>query len=168
MVRNHYSPPPSMTFLLDAGSRVVWASYLSQPYTSKQVIGHLAWANVAPPHDKTVQSAILLATATAKPQMVDVTDTLGSTYRAWYMPAKLGKVRTVVECIRLPEAVSRLTDREVQVCKLLATGAAGKEVSRRLGIRRTTLDNHRRNIAAKLGIPTPSLVAWAAAHQQWF
>ncbi len=52
-----------------------------------------------------------------------------------------------------PYAESRelsLTDRELEILSLIARGCLGKEIAVRLGLSKHTVDNHRKNILAKL------------------
>lgn len=50
------------------------------------------------------------------------------------------------------KAVSPLTERESDVCKLLVAGYSNKEVARTLGISENTAHTHRSSIYAKLGV----------------
>jgi DNA-binding NarL/FixJ family response regulator len=43
-----------------------------------------------------------------------------------------------------------LTDRELEVLSLMAQGRLSKEIAARLGVSKHTVDNHRKNILAKL------------------
>jgi DNA-binding NarL/FixJ family response regulator len=166
-MRNNYTPPPVMLFLLDASSKILWASEVGEPETTKSVVGKVAWYALSPPHDDVVRSAILLAIATGKPQMIDVVDGDDGIWRVWYRPVKVGKVRMVATCMAAPANAAKLTPREAEICAALATGAGGKQIAAKLGIRQTTLDNHKRNIASKLQIPTAALTAWAATNREW-
>lgn len=49
-------------------------------------------------------------------------------------------------------AVTRLSARELAVLGLLAGGASSKEAARTLGLQTKTVENHRSNILAKLGV----------------
>lgn len=55
---------------------------------------------------------------------------------------------------RGPEAdpLSRLTDRELEVLRLVAAGRSNKEMAAELGIGRRTVETHRENLMRKLGI----------------
>jgi DNA-binding NarL/FixJ family response regulator len=48
----------------------------------------------------------------------------------------------------------RLTERELEVLRLLAQGKLTKQVARELGIARKTADNHIQSIYAKIGVST--------------
>lgn len=59
----------------------------------------------------------------------------------------------------------KLTDREVDVLKQVAEGASSKEAAENLGISETTVNTHRRNIMAKLELPSAThLVRYAIKH----
>jgi DNA-binding NarL/FixJ family response regulator len=70
--------------------------------------------------------------------------------------------RTLVAIPRLPDhqpaslrpgtILTRLTERELEVLRALATGAEKEEIARRLGISPKTLRNHISNTYHKLGI----------------
>ena len=52
--------------------------------------------------------------------------------------------------------LTSLTDREIQVLKMIARGAINKEIAAALSISFNTVLTHRKNITAKLGIKTVS------------
>jgi DNA-binding NarL/FixJ family response regulator len=51
---------------------------------------------------------------------------------------------------------SRLTDRQVEVLRLLASGYAAKEIARSLNVSLKTVEFHKANITKKLGLKTAS------------
>jgi DNA-binding NarL/FixJ family response regulator len=53
--------------------------------------------------------------------------------------------------IRHPSAVAHLTDREMEILKLMQQGMPNKSISRCLGIELSTVKNHVHSILAKLG-----------------
>lgn len=58
-----------------------------------------------------------------------------------------------------------LTDREIEVLQKVAEGASSKEAAQALGISETTINTHRRNIMAKLELPSAThLVRYAIKH----
>ena len=62
------------------------------------------------------------------------------------------------------ERLSCLTGREREVLGLLGQGDASKAIARRLGLSVGTVETHRRNIAAKLGISGAELIRLAVLH----
>ena len=48
-------------------------------------------------------------------------------------------------------ALHRLSDREIEIVKLLAEGLCSKQIGRTLSISRHTVDTHRRNLLRKTG-----------------
>lgn len=54
--------------------------------------------------------------------------------------------------IRAPESPEKLTEREVEVLRLLAEGKANKEIAASLSIGETTVKTHVSNILMKLGV----------------
>lgn len=64
-----------------------------------------------------------------------------------------------------PEPSETLTPRETDVLRLAAGGLINKEIADRLGISLHTVLSHRKSIASKLGIKTPSgLSLYAMLH----
>lgn len=61
----------------------------------------------------------------------------------------------------IPERLESLTAREREVLHLLGQGEASKEIARDLGLSLNTVDTHRRNIAAKLGVSGAELIRLA-------
>jgi NarL family two-component system response regulator LiaR len=61
--------------------------------------------------------------------------------------------------IRIPENPQKLTDREVEILRLLAQGKANKEIAASLFIGETTVKTHVSNILLKLGVPSRTQAA---------
>jgi NarL family two-component system response regulator LiaR len=61
--------------------------------------------------------------------------------------------------IRTPESPEKLTDREIEVLRLLAEGKANKEIAASLYIGETTVKTHVSNILMKLGVPSRTQAA---------
>jgi NarL family two-component system response regulator LiaR len=61
--------------------------------------------------------------------------------------------------IRIPENPQKLTDREVEVLRLIAQGKANKEIAISLYIEETTVKTHVSNILLKLGVPSRTQAA---------
>jgi DNA-binding NarL/FixJ family response regulator len=53
-------------------------------------------------------------------------------------------------------SVDRLTDRELEIFRLLGMGVSSADIARRLGISQKTIETHRVRIKAKLGVETAS------------
>src|SRR5919206_4726852 len=66
--------------------------------------------------------------------------------------------------VRAPESPETLTEREVDVLRLLAQGYANKEIARELGIGEKTVKTHVSNILAKLGVQSRTQAALYAVH----
>jgi two-component system, NarL family, response regulator LiaR len=65
--------------------------------------------------------------------------------------------------VRAPENPEKLTDREVEVLRLLADGQSNKEIARTLTIGEKTVKTHVSNILGKLGVVSRTQAALYAA-----
>ncbi len=65
--------------------------------------------------------------------------------------------------VRAPESPETLTEREIEVLRLLAQGQANKEIARTLNIGEKTVKTHVSHILAKLGVPSRTQAALHAA-----
>ena len=61
--------------------------------------------------------------------------------------------------VRAPESPEALTEREVDVLRLLARGLANKEIARDLGIGEATVKSHVKHVLAKLGVQSRTQAA---------
>jgi HD-GYP domain-containing protein (c-di-GMP phosphodiesterase class II) len=64
---------------------------------------------------------------------------------------------------RRRESVAGLTQREIEVLRLVATGLSNKEVAHQLGIARKTVGNHIEHIYVKIGVTNRALASLFAA-----
>lgn len=62
------------------------------------------------------------------------------------------------------DAVERLSDRELQVFRLIAQGRTTREISSALGISPRTVDAHKEHIKSRLGIANSTQLATRAAN----
>ena len=61
--------------------------------------------------------------------------------------------------IRAPESPEKLTERETEVLRQLATGKSNKEIASEMYISETTVKTHVSNILMKLGVPSRTQAA---------
>jgi DNA-binding NarL/FixJ family response regulator len=62
----------------------------------------------------------------------------------------------------------RLTNREWEVARLVATGSTNDEIATRMFISRRTVEKHLDNIRSKLGVTSRAKVmAWTMRHDGW-
>ncbi len=61
--------------------------------------------------------------------------------------------------IRAPESPEKLTSREIEVLRLIASGKANKEIALELKISETTVKTHVSNILMKLNVPSRTQAA---------
>jgi DNA-binding NarL/FixJ family response regulator len=65
--------------------------------------------------------------------------------------------------VRVPDSPQSLTEREVDVLRLLAGGKANKEIAAELTIGQQTVKSHVSNILMKLGVQSRTQAALYAA-----
>jgi len=65
----------------------------------------------------------------------------------------------LVREVRAPDSPEKLTEREMDVLRLLALGKANKEIAAELYISETTVKTHVSNILMKLGVPSRTQAA---------
>ncbi len=75
-----------------------------------------------------------------------------------------GLVRQLVGGHAVRPETSSLSPREIQVFELVGHGLTSKEIAEKLHISHQTVETHRRNIGAKLGVGASALVSHAAIH----
>jgi DNA-binding NarL/FixJ family response regulator len=78
--------------------------------------------------------------------------------RRYVSPQIAPDVREIVEhqWMRPEGFTNRLTDRQIEVLRLLASGYAAKEIARSLNVSLKTVEFHKSNITKKLGLKTAS------------
>lgn len=78
--------------------------------------------------------------------------------RKYVSPQVAPEVREIVEhqWMRPEGFTNRLTDRQVEVLRLLASGYAAKEIAQSLHVSLKTVEFHKANITKKLGLKTAS------------
>lgn len=73
--------------------------------------------------------------------------------------------RVLLDTHRHPDPAARLSDREVEVLRLVAAGLANKLIARRLGITERTVKAHLTNVYARIGVTDRTQAAlWAGEH----
>ncbi len=79
-----------------------------------------------------------------------------------YSPAAQRIMRKAMSANGTVAVASELTDQEKVVLRLVAEGLSSKEIARKLGLSRFTVENHRSNIRRKTGLSSvPKLVIYA-------
>ena len=74
-----------------------------------------------------------------------------------------GAAARLLQEVRSPEGPVKLTEREIEVLRLLADGKANKEIARQLRIAEKTSKVHVSNILSKLGVQSRTQAALYAA-----
>ena len=73
----------------------------------------------------------------------------------------------LVREVRAPEVKEALTEREMEVLKLVAVGASNKGVAQQLGISEATVKSHVSNMLSKLGLKSRTQAALHAIRVGW-
>ncbi len=71
----------------------------------------------------------------------------------------------VMIVFRLPAEPTQLSERELQIVKLICRDQSSGEIARQLGVKTSTVETHRQNIRQKLGVSgTAGIVLYAVEH----
>lgn len=154
--------------LYSAQFRIVWISGDTHVAAANEIVGRYPWDFFGTQIDRTnFQAAMLNCLASHLPQDVDIRDITGTWWRArlWSLP--FPEIKIAALAVVFPERLWTLTDREREICSLIAGGQRVKQIASNLDVARSTVDNHKANIAAKLRIDSASLDAWCGAHKNW-
>lgn len=73
----------------------------------------------------------------------------------------------LVREVRAPETREALTERELEVVKLIAVGASNKGVAQKLGISEATVKSHVSSVLSKLGLKSRTQAALHAIREGW-
>ncbi|NLG09672.1 MAG: response regulator transcription factor [Deinococcales bacterium] len=73
----------------------------------------------------------------------------------------------LVREVRAPEVREALTERELEVLKLIAAGASNKAIAQQLGISEATVKSHVSNLLSKLGLKSRTQAALHAIREGW-
>lgn len=73
--------------------------------------------------------------------------------------------RVLLDERRRPDPAARLSEREIEVLRLVTAGLANKLIARRLGISERTVKAHLTNVYSRIGVTDRTQAAlWAAEH----
>lgn len=153
--------------LYDREGRVVWMSSASPGFTVEEFHGRYPWLFVRPADVLPMENAFLRVLTNRGPQVVDVQSLKGNHVRLWLHPCDVPDIAIVGMAFDIPCEVLRLSERQRQVCVALADFHGSKAAAKALGITRSTVDNHRVQIAQKIGIPPSGLEAWCGKNREW-
>lgn len=73
----------------------------------------------------------------------------------------------LVREVRAPESREALTERELEVLKLVAAGSSNKVIAQQLGISEATVKSHVSNLLSKLGLRSRTQAALHAIREGW-
>jgi DNA-binding CsgD family transcriptional regulator len=167
MVNSTNQPPETLAILYDSRGHILCVTYAPPPYSHEDLSGPPAWDFVQGNDVQVYKAAILSCIESNEPQTIDLDVNHVGRWRCTLWPCKAGKVRIVGIARRWPESVLRLTNRQQEICGLLAQGLSSVQIAKRLELSRVTVDNHRSLISKRLGIAPWSLPAWCGEHKYW-
>lgn len=153
--------------LYDAACRCVWISRVAPPQYPENCFGLYPWHSLSGESAKEMQAAFARVLSDRQPTVVDSAVDGNGVWRTWLFFCKAGTVRVAAYAAQFPPSVLEMTDREREVCALLAQGLSTKEIARSLKVSRSTVDNHRYNVCKKLDLTHGSLVPFCGAHLEW-
>ena len=157
----------ALLVLYDQGGIILWISSTIEPYTVDNTIGHPAWEHLTGLDATICKAAILTCLTDSTPQRFEIAAQHVGRWDVQLWPVRCGKVRIVGLATQIPPLVLELTERQREICSLLAAGFTSKEIAHKLDIARETVDNHRAAVCRRIGILPASLPAWCGAHREW-
>lgn len=167
-MKSSISETTVVQFLYDDRGCFLFLSTSHPPYKVEDLIGKPAWIALTPSDAERYQAAIFRLVNGGPSESFDVDTKDIGRWRVHLHGCRIGKVRVVGIARKIPGEILELTDRQIEVCRLLADGMGSKQVAASLGCTRATADNHRANIAKKLGIDSRKLSSWCGANAEWF
>lgn len=168
MVENSIAAISPIQILYDSAGHILGLTHTHPPFTVEGVMGLPAWNPLGKDDALVCQAAILRCVESGEPQTFDSLVPSVGVYRTTLSHCHVGKVRLIGLVRRFPDAVLALTERQREICALLARGMISTEIAKQLDRARETVDNHRAAIAKRIGIKPWSLVAWCGEHREWF
>ena len=154
--------------LYDSSGLILDLTHTHPPFTVEGVVGLPAWNQLGPADATICQAAILRCVQSGQPEIFDSHLPPIGSWRTTLSRCRVRKVRLIGLVRRIPDAVLILTDRQREICALLARGLTSTEIAKQLDRARETVDNHRAAIAKRINIKPWSLVAWCGEHREWF
>jgi DNA-binding CsgD family transcriptional regulator len=159
--------PSVVQMLYSSAGLTLWSSATVPPYRLNELKGQFAWAHLLEPDAIRCQAAFLRCIASGESQTFDCEAKQVGMWRVTFSKVGVGRVAVAGLCRPVPSHIDRLTPRQREVCRLLATRASSKQIAQRLGIARGTCDVYRHQAAHRLGVPAAHLLAWCVENREW-
>lgn len=154
--------------LYDRRGYLLYVSNVLPPYKTEDIIDQPGWFGMSGIDSLACQAAILRLLNGGPPETLDVDVENIGRWRMDLTACNVGKVRIICFASQIPAGVLELTNRQIEICRLLAKGLSSKEIGHHLDCARATVDNHRANITKRLGIRPRELMPWCGANAEWF
>ncbi len=107
------------------------------------------------------EALVLQGSRTDREQARQAADMAAVTARTLGMRALLGRARTLADYLA---DQPRLTDRQREIARLVATGSSNRAIAESLGLSERTVETHVQNLLSKLGFHSRAqIAAWAVA-----
>lgn len=135
------------------GIRVAEALQLLNPQARLIVISALAHTFLCPEHLAPMLLAVVDKSGSCADLLEEISVLLPTSDPA---AAKVDNI--------LAERLQSLTPRQRQILQMIGQGASSRDVALQLGVSLETVNTHRRQIAARLGIRGAALVRYAVLH----
>jgi DNA-binding CsgD family transcriptional regulator len=156
-----------LLFLYDQNGHVLYLSTDVPPYSNGEFNGKPGWEIMLPAYVKDYHSVLFRVLHGGGPEVFDAEFEHVGHWRLHLFGCHVGKARVIGMAEKIPLAVLELTGRQREICGHLALGRSSKEIAARLDVTRPTIDNHRAQIAERIGIEPRQLVAWCGEHRRW-
>jgi DNA-binding CsgD family transcriptional regulator len=147
--------------LCDWHGRLTWASVTDQPLQ----VGEFVWEHLADDSHEKAKSTVARVVTLRESQRIEVRNQRGEHYRAWLWPLDAPEAAVCFLGIRIPDELTRLTERERDCLRLLAEGLATRAIAAELDVSVSTVHTHLRRAREKLELPTAeALIGFAARY----
>ena len=146
----------------------VWSSGLESGVTEQEALSARPWHHAVDDDREKVRGAYALCLLERTPIAFTASWKFGGRvlrYRSQLFPANMGQVTMVGMHRRIPNELSKLSDREREIMVAHGTGRNAQQIAAKLKISLSTLNSHRGNIRRKLGLQThEQVLAYAVAY----
>ena len=159
----HTTVGDTFVLLCDWHGRLIWSSIGK----TRVQIGELVWEHLTKESRERAKAAVARVVTLRENQIIDVSNTQDQHFRAWLWPLESPEVAVCMLGIRIPQELTRLTEREQHCLRLLGQGLSTRKIAAEMDISLSTVHTHFKRSREKLQISSgEALIAFAARHCQ--